>query len=287
MIDRLRAEVAEIEQLCSNNSLNHLRYYIESLDFLEAYLDDELIFQSDAEIGLYNRIRILYKNLQANIQFNCQFFRQEIKQGIGSHQLIQWISDNDNDEDQKSGEGYDYLDILINSILQLTPPKGKIAELPAGMVHYQPTPARHIFDLISHITLGKQDVLVDLGSGMGHIPLLVAICTEANSIGIEVEKAYVDCAWQCAQDLCLTNVTFIHQDARMADLSQGTLFYLYTPFTSTILLDVLNLLRYEARRREIRICTFGPCTMTVARESWLEPERPIQSDRIVLFHCRN
>jgi hypothetical protein len=62
---------------------------------------------------------------------------------------------------------------------------------------------------------------------------------------------------------------FVQGDARAADLSDGTVFYLYTPFTGTILRDVLNLLRDEAVRREIRICTFGLCTPAVAEEQWL------------------
>lgn len=62
---------------------------------------------------------------------------------------------------------------------------------------------------------------------------------------------------------------FVQGDARAADLSDGTVFYCYASFTGTILRDVLNLLRDEALRREIRICTFGPCTPAVAKEQWL------------------
>jgi tRNA A58 N-methylase Trm61 len=154
------------------------------------------------------------------------------------------------------------------------------------MVFYQPTPARHIFALIARAGLSERDILLDLGSGMGHVPLITAICTGAQTIGIELEAAYVECARRSARELNLNNVRFIQQDARAADLSRATLFYLYTPFSGTILRDVLAALRHEAARREIRICTYGPCTPTIAEERWLAPDGPPQTDRITVFHPR-
>jgi 16S rRNA A1518/A1519 N6-dimethyltransferase RsmA/KsgA/DIM1 with predicted DNA glycosylase/AP lyase activity len=151
------------------------------------------------------------------------------------------------------------------------------------MVFYQPTPARHIFHMIAVTALTASDVLVDLGSGLGHVPLLVSMCTGASSVGIEVEASYVERARQCAQRLNLNRVAFIQQDARAADLSGGTVFYLYTPFTGSTLRCVLNLLRREAATRRIRICTYGPCTSVIAEESWLVATAAPATDRIAVF----
>lgn len=170
------------------------------------------------------------------------------------------------------GDGYDYLDELILGVLQFDEP-GEEGPRRAEMVPYQPTPARHIFDLLGRVELGAGDVLMDLGSGLGHVALMAAICTKARCIGIELEPAYVECARRSAAGLNLSNVKFVEQDARAADLSAGTVFYLYTPFTGTILRAVLDLLRREAESRQIRVCTYGPCTMTVAEEPWLEAGR--------------
>ncbi|HEV1287784.1 MAG TPA: hypothetical protein VNU44_20840, partial [Bryobacteraceae bacterium] len=104
---------------------------------------------------------------------------------------------------------------------------------------------------------------------------------------IELEPAYIDCARQSAQGLNLNNVMFIEHDARTADLSAGTVFYLYTPFSGTILRSVLDSLRREAAKREIRICTFGPCTPTIAEEQWLETTGVLATDRIAVFYSRN
>jgi hypothetical protein len=78
-------------------------------------------------------------------------------------------------------------------------------------------------------------------------------------------------------------VTFIQQDARAADFSSGTIFYLYTPFVGTILSAVLDSLRRETAGREIRVCTYGPCTPTVAKERWLEAVGTVETDRTAMF----
>ena len=186
-----------------------------------------------------------------------------------------------------NGESYDYLDDLISGVLQFRRPSVEVVHLPAEMVSYQPTPARHVFDLINRIALTERDLFIDLGSGLGHVPLLVSICTGARCIGIELEAAYVDCARDSAQALNLNNVTFIQRDVRQSDLSDGTVFYLYTPFTGTILQAVLNSLRREALSREIRICTFGPCTRIVAEEPWLKVYVKLEMDRIAIFRSLN
>ena len=98
-----------------------------------------------------------------------------------------------------------------------------------------------------------------------------------------MEGAYVDCARRSAQSLHVSRVAFIRQDAREADYSSGTLFYLYTPFTGTVLRTVLDRLREQASRRPIRICTYGPCTPLVARETWLQPFAPVEPDRVAIL----
>src|SRR4029077_13768231 len=163
----------------------------------------------------------------------------------------------------------------------------EVIQLQSEMVSYQPTPARHIFDLIGRTELTERDVLIDLGSGLGHVKLMGSICPSANCTGVELEPSYVDCARKGARSLNLNNVRFIHGDARAADLSDGTIFYLYTPFIGTILRDVLNSLRHEAVRREFRICTFGPCTRVAAEEQWLSVMGALEADRIAIFRSRD
>ncbi|GGA13342.1 hypothetical protein GCM10011408_38700 [Dyella caseinilytica] len=258
---------------------------VEVIDELEEALLDVLGQPENASLLL--RARTLRDGLEA---VNSQIYRQireDIQQGRGVERLLTWVPDplfDDMSGRHVGGDRYDYLDALLSGIASWREPGDDIAPLAQDMVFYQPTPARHIFDLIQRLSLDHDDVLIDLGAGLGHVPLLAAICAKAQCIGIEWEAAYVASAQQCASDLKLANASFIQQDARDADLSRGTVFYLYTPFTGAMLRDVLNRLAREAATRIIRVCTLGPCTQVVAGESWLTPVGAWQSaDRIAVF----
>ena len=219
----------------------------------------------------------------------CQAIRRDIQRGAGPDSLLQWaprFGRNGRAATQLDGDGYDYLDVLVSGVLHFELPDAEVAEPAAEMVPYQPTPARHIFDFIGRAALTERDVLVDLGSGLGHVPLLASICVGARSVGIELQAAYVECARRSARALNLANVSFVQQDARAADLSSGTVFYLYTPFIGTIMRAVLDSLRQEAAGREIRICAYGPCTPIVADEWWLEVVGTLEPDRVGVFRSR-
>ncbi len=179
--------------------------------------------------------------------------------------------------------GYDYWDELLSGILQLREPGEPLRRPDPEMVFYQPTPARHILRLISASGLSERDTLVDLGSGLGHVPLLASMLTGASSQGIEVEAAYVASAAECARNLQLSRVEFLCGDARTADLTGGTVFYLYSPFTGSILADVLRRLRNESLARAIKVCSFGPCTHTVAKEGWVKAVTPVDPRQIAVF----
>lgn len=277
----------------SLRELNRVRERIEALDRLDAYPLYGQFSTLDVDsigAGFYRRAKALYAELEAT---NLKFYdtiRHEIQRGTGPNALFQWTLKSGRARDVirlAAAESYDYLDELISGVLRFAEPDAPIVQLPAEMVSYQPTPARHIFDLVDRTQLTERDVLIDLGSGLGHVPLLASICTGTRSIGVELEAAYVKCARQSAYELNLRNVTFIHQDAREADLSCGTIFCLYTPFVGTILRAVLDSLRREAVNREIRVCTFGPCTPTVGEEQWLEPVKTPEAGQIAIFRSRN
>lgn len=166
--------------------------------------------------------------------------------------------------------GYDSLDLFINGLLlsQAVPLETKARE--PEMVAYQQTPARIIFELVEQAHLTREDVFYDMGSGLGQVPILVHLLTGAAAKGIEFEPDYCDYARACAADLNLSGVEFINADARTADYSDGTVFFMYTPFAGSILQDVLEKLRGESQKRRIRLFTYGPCTPQVSRQSWLK-----------------
>lgn len=283
MTDARHGLIEALEQDLSLVESGRLRQRVEALDRLEACFPEMPEDGGDGELP--RRASAIRARLEAVNRELWQAIRREIQAGAGRHGLLPWLP-GDDASDRESGEGYDHLDELVGGVLQFEQPGDAVAELAAEMVFYQPTPARHVFDLIERIALDRRDVLVDLGSGLGHVPLLAAICTEARCVGIELEAAYVDGARRSAEVLNLANATFIRQDARAADLSAGTVFYLYTPFTGTILRTVLDALRREAASRSIRVCSYGPCTAIIAGESWLECTDPLDTDRVAIFRSR-
>jgi Methyltransferase domain len=279
---------------------NRLRERLEALDRLDAYFPDiaqPVIGSEAAAAGLYRRARAICARLEAA---NCELYetiRSEIQRGAGPDTLLRWVHSAETEDGiglvvepvvgLANGMGYDYLDELVSGVFQFEEPEAGHVRRESEMVFYQPTPAHHIFRLIDMTGLTATDVLVDLGSGLGHVSLLVSLCSGASSIGIELEAAYVERARQCAQRLNLNKVSFLQQDAREADLSIGTVFYLHTPFTGSILSRVLDLLRREAATRRIRICSYGPCTSVIADEPWLEAAGTPETHRIALFRSRD
>jgi 16S rRNA G966 N2-methylase RsmD len=275
--------IGELEQDRSLDEPRHLRQRFEALDELDTYLSDG----QPIGTALHRRARAIYAEVES-VNFRLyEAIRRDIQRGAGGGSLLEWTPDWNGAASLTNSRGYDHLDDLINGVLQFEEPSAEIVQLESEMVSYQPTPARHIFDLIGRTALTERDFLIDLGSGLGHVTSMASICTAASCTGIELEPSYVNCAQKSARSLNLNNVRFIEGDARAADLSVGTVFYLYTPFTGTILRDVLNLLRQEAVRREIRICTFGPCTRVVAEEQWLSVIRALETDRIAIFRSRD
>lgn len=240
---------------------------------------EHLLFHDVDAPTLRWRGEALAAELEAINQRLYQDARDDIRRGNGADTLTAWAASlRATDED----EGYDALDTLVSGVLDLQEPAA-IAPLDAEMVFYQPTPARYIFDFIAGAQIGERDVVMDLGAGLGHVALLTAICTRAPCIGVELQPAYVASARACAQALHLRHARFIEQDVRAADMSMGTVFYLYTPFTGSILRAVLDLLRREAQHRAIRLCTLGPCTTIVAQEPWLEARQAGDGRRPALF----
>jgi hypothetical protein len=288
MESSIESLIEELERDPLLNEPDQLRQRIEALDRLAAFLEDGESAQH-FEPWIYDQAKAVYAKVDAANSEFYESIRREIQRGTGREVLLQYLCESASErgvDGLAHGDGYDYLDDLISGVLRLEMPVAQVALLEAEMVPYQPTPARPIFDMIRRTGLNEQDVLMDLGSGLGHVPLLTAICSNARAIGIEIEAAYVTCARQCAEALHLNNATFIQQDVRDADLSRGTLFYLYTPFTGTILRSVLESLRREAATREIRICTFGPCAPIVAEEGWLHGNGDVETDRISRFSSR-
>lgn len=275
--------LAELEaQLEADPSLfdsSNLRRRLDLIDRIDA-----LPNSGPHEAAFHQRADSLRSRLEAANAELYRSLRAEIQTGAPPAGLLSLLPPASNNP--APGLSYDHLDELISGILAFEEPPREPAPLQPEMVFYQPTPVRHILRFLNRSALSASDVLIDLGSGLGHVPILASVLSGARSVGIEIEPAYVAVARRCAESLGLTRVSFVQEDARGADLSSGSVFFLYTPFTGSILAAVLEKLRRESTVRPIRIASFGPCILDLAGQPWLEPASPPNADQMVLFHPR-
>jgi len=176
--------------------------------------------------------------------------------------------------------GYAPLDLLLAGLFDA----GELPdELPqtSEMVAYQPAPGGVILSLIEEVRDG--DIVYDLGSGLGRVVLCVALLTAARAKGVEFQPNFCSYARRAAQHVN-AHADFLALDARAANLDDGTLFFLYTPFRGALLRSVLAKLHTIATQREIRVCTFGPCTAEVHAEPWLRLRSKSPSpDELAIF----
>jgi hypothetical protein len=184
---------------------------------------------------------------------------------------------------------YDALDVLVAAVLgtDRLPDDDPAKTLPE-MFPYQPTPARIILEIVKQANLGPHDIFVDVGSGLGGVPTLVSLLSGAAAIGVEVQPSYCRHADECVRRLNLSNVRFICEDARRADFSVGSVFYMYTPFKGAMLQQVLERLHAEGRRRRIRLCTYGPNLSEALQQPWLpafERSGPAKGP-LAVFHSK-
>jgi SAM-dependent methyltransferase len=137
------------------------------------------------------------------------------------------------------------------------------------MVYYQKTPARIIFEMAAHMSTEGNPVFYDMGAGLGQVCILISLLSGIKAIGVEMEPEFCAYARQSAQAFNLHDVEFMNRDVRSLSYGDGTDFYLYTPFTGSILKAVIEILHEQARHRVIRIFTFGLCTHEFAKLNWL------------------
>jgi hypothetical protein len=261
---------------------------LNALDELDAIIGDLApgVLRSSSDFKLIASAKALGSRLEAANEMLYGAARAEIVLQGNSPAMDHWLVEMANDgdaEEPRPGLSFDLLDEIVGGVLQIRGPGEADLLQSSEMTAYQPTPARHILDLIAACKFSNDDILVDLGSGLGHVPLLVSVLTGIRALGVEVQPGYAASAREAAETLNLRRVRFAAEDARMADLSSGTVFYMFSPFTGSILTDVLCGLRKQSEERQIRLCSLGPCTRILQGQKWLRATKRPDTERIAVF----
>src|SRR5688572_1350660 len=95
-------------------------------------------------------------------------------------------------------------------------------------IHF--TPTRHnIADAMLQLAgVTSGDVVYDLGSGDGRLPIIAAQKYGARGVGIEIDPNLVEMSWRIANEAEVANrVSFVVGDLFTADLSQATVVTAY------------------------------------------------------------
>ncbi|WP_439539717.1 SAM-dependent methyltransferase [Sphingomonas sp.] len=118
----------------------------------------------------------------------------------------------------------------------VTPPPAPVS-VASGQtpdVIYVPTPPAVVEAMLDMVALRDGDVLYDLGSGDGRIPIAAAKRKQVRAVGIDIDPARIKEANANARAAGVTGeVTFKQEDLFTSDFSDATVVTLY-------LLDTLN-----------------------------------------------
>lgn len=113
-------------------------------------------------------------------------------------------------------------------------------------VIYYPTPPETVAEMLRMAQIKKGDVLYDLGSGDGRIPIAAAQQYGIRAVGIEIDPKLVTEADELARQANVSNlVRFRNEDMFHIDLSEASVVTLY-------LSEKLNLLLLPKLLRELR-----------------------------------
>jgi hypothetical protein len=273
--------IADVLALAEDETLfeeTHMQARVEALDFLAFvghYVQARRQPEPDADLVTLERAaQLLGERLE---ETNARLF-VDTRRFIQTHRaspdrLRSFFDRYTNYARGSAGEahiGYDGLDALFQGVLNFDA-QPTIYQLPdQEMVHFEPTPVRAIFDLLDNADLKSGDVFYDLGSGLGNVAILVALFRPDVVVkGVEYEPVYCRFAARQAAELGLSQIEFIQADAREAVYTDGTVFFMFTPFKDGMLQTVLDRLRVEAQTRPIKICSYGSCTFHIAAQPWL------------------
>jgi cyclopropane fatty-acyl-phospholipid synthase-like methyltransferase len=134
--------------------------------------------------------------------------------------------------------------LLAAGLVAVSAGRGVAGQKPARKpdVFYAPTPQDVVEAMLKAVDVSSRDVIYDLGSGDGRIPITAARLYGAHGVGIDLDPALIKEATSNARKAGVSDkVRFLTQDLFKTDISAATVVSLYlTPFLNFKLLPKLN-----------------------------------------------
>ncbi|HOX40563.1 MAG TPA: methyltransferase domain-containing protein [bacterium] len=149
---------------------------------------------------------------------------------------------------------------------------------------YEATPYDSIRQFIEVMDPKSHDIVYDLGAGYGRVVLFGALLSPAIFVGIEIVPERVRLAERIRRHLEIENAYFKVGNVLSHDFSDGTIFFLFNPFVQETLEAVGERLRKIAKRKQIKIATWGGSSNDYfSRQNWLSEVKPLLDSRLQYF----
>lgn len=143
-------------------------------------------------------------------------------------------------------------------------------------MHYIPSSYRDVFHTLNRAGLRPNDVVTDLGSGLGRVVFAAAWAGARRAEGVELVDWLAEAAEanRSRSKLKDRDIRFIRSDARAHDFTQTTLLYLFHPFGHAIVAEVLEKARADRQKAKashpLRIAYVNPVANPILADSgWL------------------
>lgn len=266
-----KIKLPEDRKLPDTQTAHHMRHLGQQLDLeLEGYLIE----------GKEHIIQPIQKEIkQGNFQSICDLIKP-----LNSSPIIHCKPD-----------PVDYLFDDIFNIGEGDPSGAGLSQqkVKLGNHAYMPTEISVVLYMLKQLNLTKDDVFVDIGTGLARIPILVSLLTAARAVGIECNSDFARAAQRTIKNYNLPRCNVRLEDATQSDFSEGSVFFLFNPFWGKVLDRVIESLKESAKEKalegkQIRICSSGPCSQLFANQDWLEiAHRPMGSDTYMLTIFRS
>lgn len=122
---------------------------------------------------------------------------------------------------------------------------------------YEPTPYRKLEKIFSSVPMSANDIFIDLGCGKGRIILLAATKKIRKVIGVELNVGIANVAEENLKKMKIPHVPveIIQIDSTQYKFSNETIIYMYNPFGSRTILEIMNNIKSSLTKnpRNVRI----------------------------------